>query len=290
MGLSDGMAWTPRDWTCRIRLGILAAVCLAGLVAIFLAPRIPLSPDYHDFADKRTLLGIPSAVDVLSNIPFILVGAWGVLWLLGRRARASFPDHRERVPWLVFFLGVLLTGFGSYWYHMAPSDARLPWDLLPMTCSFISLLVITFMERVSLRVGYALLAPMLLLGVSSVVFWMVTHSLGHGDYKFYLFLQFFSPVVLALLIGLFPPRYTGTRYLVAAFALYVAAKLFELWDYPIYSGLGRTLSGHALKHVTAAVGCTCILAMLQRRRPIPESRGSGNPIAEYERDSLTLSH
>ena len=78
-------------------------------------------------------------------------------------------------------------------------------------------------------------------------------------------MQFFSPVVLALIIGLFPRRYTGMNYLVLAFACYVAAKLFELLDGPIY-GAGHVVSGHSLKHVTAGVACWWILRMLQARR------------------------
>jgi hypothetical protein len=261
----------PHTWPRRARFALIAAVCLAALCGLILSPPMPLGPGYHDFADKRTMLGIPNALDVLSNIPFIFVGAWGLLWLIGNSSRSSFLDAQERVPYLVFFAGVLLTGIGSFWYHMAPSNGRLPWDLLPMTCSFISMVVSAYMERVSLRGGLLVLGPMLLLGISTVVYWYISSWLGHGDYKYYLFVQFFSPVVLALIIGLFPPRYTGMSYLVVAFGLYVAAKLFEVYDYSIYRLLGHLVSGHALKHVTAAVACYWILKMLWHRRPIEPS-------------------
>lgn len=88
-----------------------------------------------------------------------------------------------------------------------------------------------------------------------------------GDYKFYLFLQFFSPLLLALIIGMFRPRYSSVGYLVAAFALYAAAKFFETFDYPIYRLTG-VISGHSLKHITAALSCLCILRMLQVRKQI----------------------
>ena len=283
------MTLTPRIWPRRLRLGILAAVCLAGVLAVFLAPRVPLGPAYHDFADKRTLFGLANALDVLSNIPFCIVGLWGLFWLAGSAARSSFADRREPIPWAIFFAGVFLTGLGSSWYHLAPSNQRLPWDLLPMTCSFMSLVVSMVMERVSVRAGAIALIPLLLLGVSSVLHWCVTESLGHGDYKFYLFVQFFSPGVLVLLIGLFRPRYTGTRYLILAFALYVAAKLFEIGDYPVYRLLGHRLSGHSIKHVTAAVACYLILEMLRRRRRIPSTRAASVPAAGDGRNRLTYS-
>lgn len=235
------------------------------------APRLPIGPHYHEFADRRAFWGIPNTFDVLSNIPFCIVGIWALQWLLGRGSRYAFVDKRERIPWLIFFAGVLLTGFGSLWYHLAPSDGRLPWDLLPMTCSFLSIVAALAMERISARGGLVALGPLLLLGMSSVAYWKLT-----GDYKFYLTVQFFSPVVLALIIVLFSRRYTGMTYLSMAFGCYVAAKLFEIFDGEIYRA-GHVVSGHSLKHVTAAVACWWILRMLQARRVAVEAAKTAAP-------------
>ncbi len=79
--------------------------------------------------------------------------------------------------------------------------------------------------------------------------------------------QFFPPLLIGTMIVLFPPTYTGTKYLVAAFVLFVIAKILEICDDQIYRS-GLIVSGHALKHVTAAVACYPILLMLQRRHPI----------------------
>jgi hypothetical protein len=54
-----------------------------------------------------------------------------------------------------------------------------------------------------------------------------------------------------------------------AFLFYVLAKLFELLDGPIYS-LGNIVSGHTLKHITAALACYCILRMLRLRVVVAE--------------------
>jgi hypothetical protein len=270
----------PQTWARRARFALIAGICLVAVCALILTPRTPLGLGYHDFADRRTMVGVPNALDVLSNIPFFIVGAWGLLWLIGKSSRSSFLDARERVPYLIFFAGVMLTGIGSFWYHMSPSDGRLPWDLLPMTLSFISMVVSAFMERVSLRGGLLLLGPMLLVGMSTVVYWYISSSLGYGDYKYYLFVQFFSPVVLALIIGLFPPRYTGMTYLVVAFGFFVAAKIFEVYDYSIYRHLGHAVSGHSLKHVTAAVACYWILKMLWHRCPVQTSDSPNSPWAK----------
>jgi hypothetical protein len=239
----------------RRRTGLmlgLFAICIA--VLCFLRP-VPLGADYHDFADKRSLLGIPNCLDVLSNLPFIVVGAGSLWWLARKQSRKAFLLPEERRPWVVFFAGVTLTGFGSLWYHVAPDNARLPWDLLPMTCSFMSMLVAVIMERISLKAGLTLLAPMLLLGIGSVAWWYVS-----GDYRFYLFVQFCPPLLIATTIGLFPARYTGNIYLVIAFLFFVLAKLFEMFDRQIFS----------LKHATAGVACYWIVLMLAKRRPVAD--------------------
>jgi hypothetical protein len=211
------------------------------------------------FADQRRMLGIANAFNVLSNVPFTVVGLWGVSWLLSRQSRPSFALEAEQLPYFIFFGGVFFTGMGSYWYHLAPSDARLPWDLLPMTCSFMSMTAIVIQERVNVRVGLWLTGPLVFAGIASVGFWHLT-----GDYRFYLFVQLFPPVLLAVIVALFPPRYTQMELLVAAFLLFVLAKGMEMADGEIYA-LDGVVSGHSLKHVTAAGACLCILTMLRQR-------------------------
>jgi hypothetical protein len=254
-----------RKWPRRTRVLLANFLWITALVAVCLLPRIPIGPNYHRFADNRNFLLIPNALDVVSNLPFVVVGLWGLIWLAQRRSRLAFIDPRERIPYLIFFAGVALTGAGSCWYHLAPSNNRLPWDLLPMTSSFLSLVVVTWMERVDLRIGFLALFPVLAFGVGSVVWWYLTARHGRDDYRFYLFVQFFAPVQLACIFALFPPRYTGMRYLIEAFALYLAAKLFESFDSQIFDWR-HIVSGHTLKHVTAAVACLRILRMLQVRQ------------------------
>ena len=271
----------PRHWRRRSRLIWIASVCVVAITALGLAPSMPIGPSYHVFADTRTMWGIPNALDVLSNLPFFFVGLWGLLWLMGRAGRAGFLDCRERIPYLVFFTGVMFTGVGSFWYHLSPCNQRLPWDLVPMTCAFVALVVATYMERVNVRTGYAALAPLLLAGTCTVFYWYFGNVTGHGDYKYYLFFPFFSPVVLALLIALFPPRYTGFRFLAIAFLFYVLAKLFEDYDFPIYRDLHGTVSGHTLKHLIAGVACFWVLLMLQRRQPVVRGRTGSQRAANF---------
>jgi hypothetical protein len=267
-----------RLWDRRKRVGILITISLVSLTALCFVPRIPLGSSYHDFADKRPIWGIPNGLDVLSNLPFVFVGLWGVAWLLLKSTAAAFTDPRERLPYIVFFAGVALTGAGSFWYHLSPGDSRLPWDLLPMTCSFMSIVVGQVMERINVRAGLSIFLPLLLFGMASVVYWDCT-----GDYRFYLFVQFFPPILLAAIILFFPPKYTHSDLLLVAFIFYVAAKLFEVYDSQIYA-LGELVSGHSLKHVTAALSCFWILLILIKRRAIGRtSEGSQTRLVTYKR-------
>jgi len=110
--------------------------------------------EYHGFADTRAFLGVINGADTLSNLAFLLVGALGLAFLQRERAAASserFASPREVLPYWVFFAGVALTSAGSAWYHLAPDDARLVWDRLPMTIAFMSLVAAVVSERISVR-------------------------------------------------------------------------------------------------------------------------------------------
>lgn len=251
------------------RLSVLAAVLLAATVVVFLQPPIPQSQAYHNFADRRVLLTIPNCLDVISNIPFLIVGLWGMLVVSsrGKIAEARFIDPRERWPYLIFFFGVALTAFGSSYYHLHPANGRLVWDRLPMTIGFMALVAAVISERVSFRVGLRLLAPLLLVGIGSVFYWSITESAGRGDLRPYALVQFGSLLTILLLIALYPARYTRGSDFVISLGTYALAKVLEAADRPIFA-FGGIVSGHTLKHLAAAVCAYWILRMLHLRRPI----------------------
>ena len=69
----------------RAESGLLAGCTLALLLAVLL-PATGLPAGYHDFADHRAWGGLPNALDVLSNLPFIAMAIW--LW----RLQGPSPD------------------------------------------------------------------------------------------------------------------------------------------------------------------------------------------------------
>jgi hypothetical protein len=253
--------------TGLIVLCVITAV--VGLVAFFL-PRIPQPQSYHLFADQRGLMGIPNFGDVVSNVPFAIVGVWGLVFLVRLRAEESsqrFIDARERWFYLIIFVGMVLTAFGSSYYHLHPDNARLVWDRLPMTIVFMSFVAALIAERISLRAGLWLLPILLLVGAGSVVQWYASELHGVGDLRFYATVQAYS-VLFLLLALLLPPRYTCGWCLAVVAGFYALAKILETFDRPIFVFLQHVVSGHTLKHLAAAYAGYWILVMLQRRRPV----------------------
>jgi hypothetical protein len=237
---------------------------------LFALPSIPQSQAYHAFANTRHLLGVPNFLDVVSNAAFVLVGGagFGAVCRAGRTRDISFTRSSDRWPYVLFFLSVALTGLGSAYYHLAPDNARLMWDRLPMALAFAALFSAVVTERIEGTVGTVLLVPVAVASVASVLYWHVTEAAGHGDLRPYLFVQFYPVLAIPLIMYLFPSRYSRGGDLLAAAALYAVAKGFEALDAVIFA-LGRIVSGHTLKHLTAAAATVLIIRMLQRKRPVP---------------------
>jgi hypothetical protein len=245
----------------------LAALLALGVVVAGVAWRLPpIAQDaaYHDFADRRTLLGIPNALNVLSNVAFVAVGALGILRVLRDRRGVSW----ERAAFGVFFAGVLLTGLGSGYYHLAPTTAALFWDRLPMTLAFTAFLALVLGERVSPAAGPWLLPSLLAAGGWSVVAWRQSELGGAGDLRLYGLVQFLPMAAIPLAVLLYPRRWLDTGEVVAVAAWYALSKVLEALDRPIFAA-GGLASGHTLKHLAAAVAALWLLRALPRRRARP---------------------
>jgi hypothetical protein len=250
------------------RAGIWLFLALAIVLGIgaLLAPRADLPPSYHHFADQRIWLGIPHFGDVASNMAFLIAGLWGLGFLSRESSLARFVDARERWPYFVVFVGLVLTAFGSAYYHLAPDNDRLVWDRLPMTIVFMPLVAALIAERVSVKLGLWLLPVLTAAGIGSVIQWHSSVEHGAGDLRFFIALQVYA--VLALFAALLlPARYTRGSDLSIVAGLYVLAKICETADHQIFSAV-HLLSGHTLKHLSAGTAGWWILRMLQKRHPI----------------------
>lgn len=244
------------------RITGMFALAAVAAVGVMMLPAIPQPPAYHRFADPRTLLGVPNALNVLSNAPFLLAAAIG-LAACGRRRFAERPHYA------IFFASAGLVGLGSGYYHLSPDSARLVWDRLPMTAGFMSLLAAVIAERVDLAWGRRLLAPLLAVGVGSVLYWDWTEAHGRGDLRPYGLVQFLSLALVLYVLAAFRGRYGDGRMFWAGLGWYALAKLCERFDAEIFAATGEVVSGHSLKHVAAAIGFLWLAAAIDRRRPGP---------------------
>jgi hypothetical protein len=221
---------------------------LAFAITLVLHP-IPQPPWYHHFADSRTMLGVPNALDVLSNLAFIAVGLAGLYVTLRNTTQTS----HQRWALATLFLGLLLTGFGSGYYHLAPDNQRLLWDRLPMTIAMGGILSLLLVNRLPDPSPW-ILPVLTAVGMASALQWAWSEQQGRGDLRWYGLYQGLIFITGFALVVMFPRvRPEGTRAVVIAFLANVAAKIFESLDKPIFS-LGQIMSGHTLKHLAAGLG------------------------------------
>jgi hypothetical protein len=216
--------------------GLFIAVTAITLVAVFLAPPIAQPLSFHHFADSRALWGMPNFGNVVSNVPFVVIGIYGILMILGAPVPWSI-----RSIYLVLFAGVVLTGLGSAYYHWHPDNDTLVWDRIPMTIVFMSFLSATLAELVSRRLGVRVLLTLVAVGIGSVLWW------------------YYTPAVKVILPSL-----------VWIVVWYVIAKVFEQLDYQTYDFTG--ISGHSLKHLAAAVS-TWYFVVLFRMKYLNAPKG-----------------
>src|SRR5215467_1399145 len=244
---------------------LLLTVAVVIATIAHLLPPIPQPLAYHNFADQRPWLGIPNFGDVASNLPFAIVGIWGLIFLFGPGAQ-KFSDARERWLYVVMFSSLILTAFGSAYYHLAPGNARLVWDRIPIMMVFMALLAAVVAERVTVTAGLALFPLFEIVGVGSVLVWRAGELQGHGDLRFYAAVQVYAILILLLSL-LFPPKYTRGADFAAVVGFYVLAKILEESDRQVFA-LTHFVSGHTLKHLAAAAAGYWILRMLQKRKSV----------------------
>lgn len=239
----------------KLRIPILILAML--IVAVFFIQKgvIVQVQSYHLFADNRTFLGIPNALDVLTNIAFFIVGLLGIrIVILKKNELPTFSS------WLWFFISIFLIAPGSAYYHWAPDDHTLVWDRLPMSLGFMALYVALLTEHIDLKLE-KFLPLALFLGVLSVVTWVVT-----SDLRFYFIIQFSSFLTIPIILLLFRSHFTHKIYYAGSLIAYALAKWTETNDRMIFEATNNLISGHSLKHLLAAFGLLLLWQMIRVRK------------------------
>ena len=214
----------------------------------------------HPFVDARGWLGLPNALDVLSNLPLFLLGLTGLIASMGKAGQSWSAATRLALGG--FFGGLVLTGLCSAIYHWAPDAQGLVLDRLGMAVTFAGALALAASERIDAASVRPLLWLTATLGVLSA-----TMSLTHGNPLPWVVVQF-GGMVLLLWLSVQRPQLDalGVRFAVLL-ALYALAKLLESADAWIFHITGELVSGHSLKHLIAALAAWPVLhAMRQNAR------------------------
>lgn len=235
------------------RVAFIVALAVAMVIALMLHGPIAQPPDYHAFADQRTIFGVPDFWNVVSNLAFLIPGAIGTCEVLRRRTL------RLRAMYVVFFAGSCLVALGSGYYHLYPDNEALVWDRLPMALVFMAFFSVIVADRISERAATVMFYPLIGFALISVAYWHFS-----GDLRLYVIAQFLPVLLIPLILILFPATTGDASLLWSVLAVYAVAKVFEFADGQIFAAL-QVVSGHTLKHVTAALGVYFFLLAVRRR-------------------------
>ena len=243
-------------------MAILFFAALSLILAIVLYGPIPQDSRYHQFADNQSAAGIANGWSVLSNIPFLVIGLFGLV-ALKKNDRADWGAGVLQISRL-FFAGLMLTAFGSAYYHLAPTNESLMWDRIPMSIAFMAFFCFVLAMHINKRIGVALLWPLLGLGLASVLYWSYTEGIGNGDLRFYIVIQFLPVVLIPMILVMFPTRSYQPYFIWLIIGLYVFAKLLEYYDQQLYDMIN--IGGHTLKHIVASLSGIVFLKALSSTR------------------------
>lgn len=261
--------------TRRATVALLGAMAAATVMGLLAWGPVGLGPHAHGHADGRPWMGIPNAVNVLTHLPLLPLGLWG-LWRL-----AALRGHDTlRAAWALFFVCQMLATLGGMAYHWRPGDAMFVWDQMPksaacalMSCAFLA-------ERVDARWGRPwVLAGALVLTTMGGVWWLVTLRLhGMGDLRPLLWLEFMPTLLVAAgawtLSGTLLTRGDWMRSLLS----FVVAQAVDLADAAIWTATGHGLSGHSIRHLALAACVGWIAYRLAHARGDDAQPATGPPV------------
>jgi hypothetical protein len=238
----------------------LAALFVFIIMALFYGP-ISQPQEYHDFADDREILGVPNALDVMSNLAIIYPGVVGLAFIHESRNRSQVSEDEISIQ-ITLFSGMILTFAGSVWFHLDPTDSTMLWDRLGMSVvigSCISLLIHDMWDR---NLAAKIHLPIIIASIVSVLWWPV-----FDDLRVY-FIVKHHPFILFPIFLLCGRRiYDKVSGYYWGLSMFLLATIFEFADQQIFEITG-IISGHTLKHIAAGIGLWFLMVMIRDRELI----------------------
>ena len=250
----------------NLRLSLIATITVLLILFTYLLPPHPQPLEYHNFANDLELFGIPNFWNVFSNLPFLIVGILGLLFLRSPESNKHFVNKSEKTFYYSFFFSICLVCFGSSYYHLHPHNSTLVWDRAPIVMSVAAIFSAMIYERVNKNLGHTVLFPFIIVAISSAFYWFYTETKGVGDLRFYGFVQIYPLVIVPLLIILLPGIYNSGKYILMALASYGIARLLEIFDVQVFAFTHKIMAGHPIKHVFAALGTYMVIVYLRKRK------------------------
>ncbi|CAJ2675212.1 unnamed protein product [Trifolium pratense] len=220
---------------------------LCSISFFLFSPKIPRSPNYHQFADMRNLLGVPNTLNVITNFPFLVVGVLGLILAL-EGGFFTISSQAEISTWILFYAGILGVAFGSVYYHMKPDNNRVLWDTLPMMVAYSSLFSSLVVERIGQRIGLGCMCALLFAAFTCIVYERI-----YDDIRLCLMFQLILPLAIAAVAYMYPSNYTHSTYWFSSIGIYLLAKLEAVSDKKLYRANNYVISGHSLEHVCLAL-------------------------------------
>jgi hypothetical protein len=265
---SFGVHMNPSSLSQQRFQHALTAMAFAaiGLAVFFplLAPLLPHIPTSghshvhahgHAFIDARSFLGIPNCLDVLSNLPFLVGGIWGLIALHRAQTIAAPLQTAARV----FFIGLILTCLGSSYYHYAPSDFGLMIDRLGMAVAFAGVISLAAGSRLGAVVSERATPVLLILAPLAAVAAYTLHNVLP-----WAVVQFGGMALIVWLACLPRSKQMPSIHLGALIALYALAKLLEAQDTQVFELTQGLISGHSLKHIAASLAAWPVIVALKK--------------------------
>jgi len=220
---------------------------------------IPQKQDYHNFADNRSFSGIPNFLNVITNLPFFIVG------LVGLKEAKHFRDKNLRLIFSTLFTGFLLVALGSGYYHLYPKNITLVFDRIPIVTVLMSFFSYILYDYINNKIGYKAFFIFNIIGIASVIYWIISEQTGNGDLRWYGMVQFFPVVAIPLILVLYKSVTSQWKQILIIFFFFGIAKLNEQFDREVFELLKDTISGHSLKHLFMVAAEFEILVLMRRR-------------------------
>ena len=262
---------SSRAWLTVKQAELLLMLMIIGLFFVaMLSNQLLQDPAYHEFVDTRAWLGLPNALNTLTNGAFAVVGFLVLYWLVNNQL--VFVSLAMRVAVWLFSIGAIAIAAASAYYHLWPDNATLAVDRFAMSVTFAAVLAMLVADRVSSRASWPTLAVALVLGPMSVWIYAVQHNLTP-----YYVVQF-GGILLMLVMLLVRATPTPGPNFTALLWCYLLAKVAEALDHEVFAVTHGLISGHSLKHLFAALGMLMLIWPLKAKH-LPAS--SINPVTPH---------